>query len=115
MKRLVSIAVFALVAVWSVSMLSAADDPKYKIKDVMGWFKNDKLNDKFPKGEASKEEIEKLKEGFDSMLKIKPPKGDEKDWKEKVEALAKAVKDDDKDGFKKAVNCMNCHSAHRGK
>jgi hypothetical protein len=115
MKRLVCFSVFALVAVWSLSTLSAADDPKYKIKDVMGWYKNDKLNEKFGKGEASKEEKDKLKEGYESMLKLKPPKGDEKEWKEKVEGLLKAVKDDDKEAFKKANNCMTCHSAHRGK
>jgi hypothetical protein len=29
--------------------------------------------------------------------------------------LVKAIKDDDKDGLKKAVNCGACHGAHKGK
>jgi hypothetical protein len=48
------------------------------------------------------------------MLKSKPPKGDEKDWKTKVEALVKSVKDDDKEAYKKAVMCGACHGAHKG-
>jgi hypothetical protein len=117
MKRLVSFAVVALVAGWSLSLLSAADDakPKYTIKEVMAFHQKDKLNDKFTKGEASKEEKQKLLEGYESMLKVKPPKGDEADWKKKCEALVKAVKDDDKDAYKKAVNCTECHKAHKGK
>jgi hypothetical protein len=114
MKRLVSCAVVALVAEWSLSLLSAAEDakPKYSIKDVMKFHK-DKLHEKFEKGEASKEEKQKLLEGYESMLKIKPPKGEEKDWKAKCEALVKAVKDDNKEELKKAVNCKACHDAHK--
>jgi hypothetical protein len=111
MKRLVSCAIVALVAGVSVSLLSAAEEekkPKYTIKEVMKFHK-DKIHEKFSKGEATKEEKEKLLEGYESMLKLKPPKGDEKEWKEKCEALVKAVKDDDKDGLKKAVDCGACH------
>ena len=93
MKRLFSCAVVALVAGWSLSLLSAADDakPKYTIKEVMGFLKKDKLVDKFEKDTATKEEKEKLLEGYESMLKQKPPMGDEADWKKKCEALVKAV------------------------
>jgi hypothetical protein len=114
MKRLVSLAVVALVAGWSLSLLSAADDakPKYTIKEVMKFHK-DKLHEKVEKGEASKEEKEKLLEGYESMLKLKPPKGDEAEWKKKCEALIKAVKDGDAEGLKKAVNCGDCHKAHK--
>ena len=117
MKRLFSFAVVALVAGGSLSLLSAADDakPKYTIKEVMGFLKKDKLVDKFEKDTATKEEKEKLLEGYESMLKQKPPKGDEADWKKKCEALVKAVKDGDKDGLKKAMDCKACHDAHKGK
>ena len=115
MKRMIGFAVFTLVAGLSLSLLSAADDakPKYTIKQVMKFHK-DKLNEKFAKGEASKEEKQMLLEGYESMLKLKPPKGDEADWKTKCEALVKAVKDDDKEAYKKAVNCKACHDAHKG-
>ena len=117
MKRLVSCAVVALVAGWSLSLLSAADDakPKYTIKEVMKFQKDEKLVDKFKKGEISKEEKAKLLDGYEAMLKHKPPKGDEKEWKEKVEGVVKAIKDGDKDAFGKATNCGACHGAHQKK
>jgi cytochrome c553 len=115
MKRVC--AIVAVLAVGGVMLGSslAADDakPKYTIKEVMKLHK-DKLHEKFQKGEASKEEKEKLLEGYEALLKNKPPKGDESSWKEKCEALVKAVKDDDKDAFKKAVSCGGCHGAHKG-
>ena len=116
MKRLVSCAVVALVAGWSLSLLSAADDTKakYTIKEVMGFLKKDKLAEKFEKDTATKEEKQKLLEGYESMLKSKPPKGDEAEWKKKCEALVKAVKDGDKDGLKKAMDCKACHDDHKG-
>lgn len=115
MKRLVSCAMLALVAGVTASLLSAADDakPKYTIKEVMKFQKDEKLVDKFKKGEISKDEKQKLLDGYESMLKHKPPKGEEKDWKEKCEAVIKAIKDDDKDGFGKATNCTACHGAHK--
>ena len=115
MKRLVSCAIVALVAGVSVSLLAAADDakPKYTIKEVMKFQKDEKLVDKFKKGEITKEEKAKLLDGYEAMLKQKPPKGEEKDWKEKCEAVVKAIKDDDKDAFGKAVDCGKCHGAHK--
>ena len=110
MKRFVCCAVAALVVGLSVSLLSAADEkPKYTIKEVMKFQKDEKLVDKFKKGEISKDEKAKLLEGYESMLKHKPPKGDEKEWKEKVEGVVKAIKDDDKDAFGKAADCGGCH------
>jgi len=117
MKRMVA-ALVSMVAVGTLfANLRAADDdkPKYTIKDVMKFHQKDKLHEKFQKGETTKEEKQKLLDGYESMLKVKPPAGDEKDWKTKVESLVKTVKDDDKDGFKKAVNCMACHGAHKPK
>ncbi|MBS0266259.1 MAG: hypothetical protein JSS02_30295 [Planctomycetes bacterium] len=110
MKRFVCCAVAAVVAGLSVSLVSAADEkPKYSIKEVMEFQKKDKLFDKMKKGEISKEDKAKLLEGWESAAKHKPPKGDEKEWKEKVEAVVKAIKDDDKDAFGKAIDCGACH------
>lgn len=112
MKRVLTVALLASLA--GVSMLWAADEkPKYTIKEAMKLHK-DKLHEKFQKGEASKEETQKLLEAYESMGKQKPPKGDEKDWKAKCEALVKAVKDGNKEAFGKAVNCGGCHGAHKG-
>jgi gas vesicle protein len=114
MKRAIFGAMFAAVAGLLLANLQAADEkPKMTIKEVMKLHK-EKLNDKFSNGTATKEEKEKLLEGYEALVKNKPPKGDEKDWKTKTEALVKAVKDDDKDAYKKAVNCGACHGAHKG-
>jgi cytochrome c553 len=48
------------------------------------------------------------------MGQQKPPKGDEKAWKEKTDALLKATKDGNKEAFGKAVNCGACHGMHKG-
>lgn len=113
MKRFVIFCTAAFIAGLSFSLLKAADEkPKMTIKEVMKLHK-DKLNEKFEKGEASKEEKMKLLEAYEALAKNKPPKGDEKDWKAKTDALVKAVKDDDKAAYKKAVNCGACHSAHK--
>jgi len=114
MRRIVAGAVVAVFAGVLLSGAWAADEkPKYTIKEAMKLHK-DKLNEKFSGGTASKEEKQKLLDAYEAMLKQKPPKGDEKDWKTKVEALVKAVKDDDKDAYKKAVMCGACHTAHKG-
>ena len=111
--RVITAAVVTIFAVLMFAEVRAADEKaKMSIKEVMKLHK-DKLNEKFAEGKATKEEKQKLQEGYEALLKNKPPKGDEKDWKEKAEALVKAVKDDDKDGYKKAVNCKACHDAHK--
>lgn len=115
MRRVVPIVVVAasLAAGGTLPLLRAADEkPKYTIKEVMEFHK-EKLHEKYQKGEASKDDRQKLLDGYESMLKLKPPRGDEKAWKKKCEALIKAVKDDDKAAFKKAVNCTACHKDHK--
>ncbi len=110
MKRMLLMAMVACLV--GVSLNAAEDKPKYTIKEAMKLHK-DKLHEKFEKGEATKEEKEKLLEAYTSMGKHKPPKGDDKAWKEKCDALVKAVKDNKVDDFKKAVNCGGCHGAHK--
>lgn len=115
MKRVCAILAIVAVSGLLLGNSRAADDakPKFTIKEVMKLHK-DKVHEKFQKGEASKEEKAKLLEGYEALVKNKPPKGDDKSWKEKTEALVKAVKDDDKAAYKKAVMCGGCHGAHKG-
>lgn len=115
MRRVVPIVAVAasLAAGGTLPLLRAADEkPKYTIKEVMKFHK-EKLHEKYQKGEASKDDRQKLLDGYESMLKLKPPRGDEQAWKEKCEALIKAVKADDKNAYKKAVNCAACHKDHK--
>jgi hypothetical protein len=110
MKRMLLVALVACLA--GVSLRADDDKPKYTIKEAMKFHK-EKLHEKFQKGQATKEETQTLLDAYISMGKQKPPKGDEKSWKEKNDALIKAVKDDNKEAFAKAVNCGGCHGAHK--
>jgi hypothetical protein len=116
MKVMCGLALAACCGTAVIAQLGAADEdkPKMTIKEAMKLHK-DKINEKFANGTASDEEKKKLQEAYEAMGKNKPPKGDEKEWKAKCDALVKAVKDNDKDAFKKAVNCAGCHGAHKPK
>jgi hypothetical protein len=122
MRRVVPLGLLSLafVAVGLISVLRAADEkPKYTIKQVIKFHKQ-KLHEKFAKGEASKEEKQKLLDGYEALAKDKPSKGDAASWKKFTETLLKAAKDLEagKEGaaeaYKKAVSCGPCHTAHRG-
>ena len=97
-----------------------ADKPK-SIKDVMnGAHKgNDSLVKKVNGGKGSADDHKKLLEYWEYLATQKPPKGDEKSWKDKTEALVAAAKDlvDKKDGalekVKTASTCKACHDVHR--
>lgn len=116
MKRNVifSAVVLALAGTWLVAVADDKDKdkPKLTIKEVMKFHK-DKVHEKYQQGKASKEDVEKLTEAYEALAKNKPPKGDDASWKEKTEAIVKAIKDDDKVAYKKALNCGGCHSAHK--
>jgi hypothetical protein len=116
MRHLIAVAVVLGVSgAWLAASRAADDDaeePKFTVKQVMQLHK-DKLHEKFQDGSASEEDKKKLLEGYEALTKNKPPKGAEDSWKEKTEALLKAVKDDDVEAYKKAVNCGACHSAHK--
>lgn len=116
MRHLIAIAVvLGFSGVWLAASRAADDDaeePKFTVKEVMKLHK-DKVHEKFQDGSATEEEKKQLIEGYEALTKNKPPKGDAESWKTKTDALLKAVKDDDVEGFKKAVNCGACHSAHK--
>jgi hypothetical protein len=96
------------------------DKPKYTIKEVMKEAHKSGLYKKVAQGKGDKEEKEKLLALYTALSQNKPPRGDEKDWKEKTDALVKAAKDaveGEKGAGKeiaKAANCKACHEAHKG-
>ena len=106
-----------------MTVFGAADDkPKLDIEDIMGKAHgedNDKILKKVLDGKASDAEKKELLELYTELGKNKPPKGDDKSWKDKTTALVSASKDvvDGKDsgvaGLKKASNCAGCHKAHK--
>jgi hypothetical protein len=70
-------------------------------------------------GTASKEELNTLLGYCKDLQKQKPPKGEQKDWDEKISTLTKAtealIKGDSgaADSLKAAANCKECHKVHQ--
>lgn len=96
------------------------DDPK-SIKDVMGAIHKgkDSTINKVKEGKGTEDDHKKLLKMYEYLVTQKAPKGDEKSWKDKTEALVAATKDlvGKKDGaldkLKAASNCKACHDVHR--
>lgn len=114
--------ILALAGVASVPLLRAADaKPKYTTKDVMKALHKgqDNIAKHVSQGAGTKEEIDKLVEYYASLPLNEPPKGDKASWSAKSTALLKAAqelkagKPDALAGYKQAVNCKACHSAHK--
>ena len=104
------------------ALLGAAQDKPKDIKEVMVAHKGkDSLIEKIKAGKASDDDKKKLLSLYEALGAFKPPKGDDKSWKDKTEALVSAAKDlvDKKDGaldkLKTASDCKACHSVHKGK
>ncbi|MGE3313291.1 MAG: hypothetical protein AB7O66_25270 [Limisphaerales bacterium] len=116
------LAAIALAAYATTSLVQGADKaPKYTVSEVMKAINKgeDNICKRVSQGKASKEDIAKMVEYYESLPLNKAPKGEQKSWEEKTAALvkaAKSVKAGDADGlakFKEAVNCKACHSAHK--
>lgn len=110
---------FAWVAVTVTTV--AQEKAKHTIKDVMKVAMKGGLCKKVAKGEASADEKKQLVELFEALAANKPPKGEDDSWKSKTAALVAAAKDCEAgkagagEALGKAANCMDCHSAHKGK
>ncbi len=120
--------VASLVVVFGWTMLTmtsgAQDKAKHSIKEVMKACMakgGPGLCGKVAGGTASDEEKKQFVEYIEALGSNKPPKGEDASWKEKTSALLAAAKDcaagksGATDALKAAANCMNCHSAHKGK
>jgi cytochrome c556 len=95
------------------------------IKAIMGKFHKAPAKDedpqckKFLTGKASEAEIKDILAAYEDLGKLKPPKGDADAWKARTTALLTAAKDlaakkeGAADAYKKAVDCMSCHTAFR--
>jgi hypothetical protein len=112
-----------VLGLFAFNFATRADDdkPKHSIKEVMKLAHNPKtsLAKKVITGKASDEEKKELAELYSDLAKNTPMKGSPESWKEKTEAVVKAVKDVEagKPGspaeLQKAINCANCHKAHK--
>lgn len=97
------------------------DEPKYEIGQVMKDGMKGGLLRKVASGQANEEETKMMMEMVASLKHYEPTKGSEESWKEKSEALEKALKGfiEGEDGaaaaLRMASNCMACHQAHKPK
>lgn len=122
-SKLAALAALALAGGILLQPTLAADD-KDVIKDAMKKYHKapegtEPTCKKAVDGKASADEIKKLVESYKAMAKVKPPKGDDASWKEKMTKLVAAAEGLSKGGpeasakYKEAVNCKACHSAHK--
>jgi len=71
-------------------------------------------------GKGTKADAELLTRAVQAMSNAKPPKGDADDWKQRTDALAKAMAQINKgdkagvDALQTASNCKECHNLHKG-
>jgi len=78
-----------------------------------------KLNEKIVDGTADEADVKKALELYKAMADVKPPKGDEADFKARTVKLIAATeeviakKPDAAAHYKEAVNCKACHSEHK--
>lgn len=118
--RMIAAAVLAALACVPLA-LGATNKPKYTIKEVMKEIHkgDDNIGKRVMKGQASKDDINKMVEYYASLPLNDPPRGDKQDWLAKTTALVKASQElksgapSALEDYKKAANCKACHQAHK--
>jgi hypothetical protein len=118
-----SVSVLTLLAAIAFApvLLAEARKSKYTIKEVMKAIHkgDDNIGKRAIKGAASKDEIAKMVEYYESLPLNEPPRGELASWQEKTTALVKASRAlkageaGAADLYKNAANCKACHSAHK--
>lgn len=106
---------------FSPVVIAEAKKPKYTIKEVMKEIHkgDDNIGKRAVKGVASKEDLAKMVEYYDSLPLNEPPRGEMGSWKEKTGKLvtaSKALKSGSPGAaelYKNAANCKACHNAHK--
>ena len=101
--------------------LRAAQKPKYTVKEIMKAINkgDDNIGKRAGKGVASKEDLAKMVEYYESLPLNDPPRGDKASWEHKTTALLAAAKDlkagkpNALQTYKEASNCKACHMAHK--
>ena len=119
MKRLALVTALALGMAALVGVSQAQDKAKYTISEVMLKGHKSGLCGKVVSGKASEAEKKELVEYYESLVLLKPGKGDAAEFKKKAEDMLKAAKGcaaGDKDSpatLKKLLNCAECHKVYK--
>lgn len=98
-----------------------AKKPKYTVKEVMQAIHKgeDNIGKRAVQGKASKDDIAKLTEYYESLPQNEPPRGEIGSWKAKtgkLVAASKALKAGSPNAaemYKNAANCKACHNEHK--
>ena len=98
-----------------------AKKPKYTTKEVMQAIHKgqDNIGKRAGQGTASKEDLAKMVEYYESLPLNEPPRGAMASWKEKNGKLVsaasalKSAKPGAAEMYKAAANCKACHNEHK--
>jgi cytochrome c553 len=120
LKNVCAIAVFGAMA-FAPLAIAEAKKPKYTVKEVMQAIHKgqDNIGKRATQGAASKEDISKLADYYESLPLNEPPRGPMASWKEKTGKLVasasalKAGKPGAAEMYKAASNCKACHNEHK--
>jgi hypothetical protein len=118
--KIISVSILSALA-FAPLALAQGKKPKYTVKEVMKEVHKgeDNIGKRAVKGAASKEDLAKMVEYYDSLPLNEPPRGEMASWKEKTGALVKAAKalkggeTGAAEAYKNAANCKACHNAHK--
>jgi len=119
-NKMIAAAILAALAFAPLGF-AEAKKAKYTVKDVMKAIHkgDDNIGKRALKGEASKEDINKMVEYYAALPLNDPPRGEKASWIEKTSALVKASqelktgKPDAVAHYKEAANCKACHNEHK--
>lgn len=119
-RRIIGVTVLGALAFVPLAM-AEGKKAKHTVKDVMKEIHKgeDNIGKRAIKGEASKQDLAKMVEYYESLPANEPPRGELASWKEKTGALVKAAKALNAgqagaaEAYKNAANCKACHNAHK--
>lgn len=102
-------------------LISAAQKPKYTIKEVMKTLHkgDDSIGKKVTKGQGTQADYDKMVEYYSALPLNDPPRGDKESWHAKTAALLKSAKDLQAgkpgalEAYKHAADCKACHTEHK--
>jgi len=120
LKKFCFVAVLGALA-FAPLVLAEAKKPKYSVKEVMQAIHKgqDNIGKRAGQGAASKDDLAKLVEYYESLPQNEPPRGEMGSWKEKTGKLLAASKALKAGGagaadlYKNAANCKACHNVHK--
>jgi hypothetical protein len=101
--------------------IAQAKKPKFSVKEVMQAIHKgqDNIGKRVAQGSASKDDIDKLAEYYESLPQNEPPRGDIGSWRDKTSKLVAASKalkaghPGAAEVYKNAANCKACHNLHK--